>query len=98
MRIALLLTCALLAAQEKTIKLPVDHATSALKPGPNVQVVRNNCSICHSLDYIVRQPRMSAKQWEAETQKMIRTYGAPIDEADAKLIAEYLAAAYGNGK
>src|SRR5581483_2577987 len=93
----ILVACALGAGQDKTIQLPGDHASAELKPGPDRQLVRNNCAVCHSLDYIVRQPRSSAKQWEAETQKMIKTYGAPIGEADAKLIAAYLASAYGNG-
>ena len=82
-------------AAEKSIKLPDDNAMAQLKPGPNVDVVRANCFDCHSTDYIVRQPASDAKKWEAEVQKMIKVYGAPISEADAKAIVEYLATAYG---
>jgi uncharacterized protein (DUF697 family) len=32
--------------------------------------------------------------WSAEVTKMIKVYGAPIEEADAKAIADYLAATY----
>ena len=82
-------------AAEKSIKLPGDNAMAQLKPGPNVEVVRANCTACHSADYIVRQPASDAKKWEGEVQKMIKVYGAPITEADAKAIVEYLATAYG---
>jgi hypothetical protein len=32
--------------------------------------------------------------WEAEVQKMIKVYGAPIDQNDVKAIVDYLAQAY----
>ena len=32
--------------------------------------------------------------WDAEVQKMIKVYHAPVDEADAKAIADYLAKTY----
>jgi hypothetical protein len=38
---------------------------------------------------------MNAAQWEAEVRKMITVYGAPISDADAKTIADYIFAAYG---
>ena len=33
--------------------------------------------------------------WEAEVNKMIRAFGAPIEEPDAKTIVEYLKNNYG---
>jgi hypothetical protein len=90
---------ALLAArgfpQVRSIELPGDNAMAELKPGPGVDVVRAQCIACHSTDYIVRQPRSDAKRWEGEVKKMIGVYGAPIDEADAKVIVNYLAVVYG---
>jgi sulfite dehydrogenase (cytochrome) subunit B len=71
--------------------------TAAFKPGPNLEVVQNNCTACHSADYIQTQPRgPKFKQdfWQAEVTKMIKLYGAPIDEADVPKIVEYLAATY----
>jgi mono/diheme cytochrome c family protein len=81
--------------QQKSIQLPADHAASQLKPGPGVNAANLYCAICHSVDYIIRQPPMSAAQWNDEVHKMITSYGAPISEADAKTIAEYVFAAYG---
>ena len=72
--------------QVRSIELPADNAMAELKPGPGVEVVRANCIACHSTDYIVRQPRSDAKRWEGEVKKMISVYGAPISEADAKVI------------
>ena len=57
-------------AAEKSIRLPNDNPMAQLKPGPNVDVVRNNRTICQSTDYIVRQPASDAKKWEGEVQKM----------------------------
>jgi hypothetical protein len=76
-------------------KLPDE--TAAFKPGPNLEVVQNNCTGCHSADYIAIQPRgpkYKADFWKAEVTKMIKVYGAPIDEADVPRIVEYLAATY----
>jgi hypothetical protein len=86
--------CLGVRAAEKSIKLPDDDAMAQLKPGPNVEVVRNNCSVCHSTDYIVRQPGSDAKKWEGEVEKMVKVYGARISEADTKAIVDYLATAY----
>ena len=58
--------------------------------------VEANCSGCHSLDYIMmNSPFPNATLWDAEVTKMIKAFGAPIDDADATAIAEYLAKNYG---
>jgi sulfite dehydrogenase (cytochrome) subunit B len=79
----------------KTIQLPPDNAMAKLKPGPGLKRTEAYCRMCHSTDYIVRQPLESAHAWQAEVAKMIKVYGAPISKADAKVISEYLAFAYG---
>jgi sulfite dehydrogenase (cytochrome) subunit B len=84
-----------LNAAPLSYKLPDETAT--LKPGPNLDVVQNNCTACHSLDYISTQPRgpkFKKDFWQAEVTKMIKVYGAPIDDADVGKIVEYLAATY----
>jgi mono/diheme cytochrome c family protein len=69
--------------------------TAAFKPGPNLDVVQNNCTACHSADYINTQPRGLKKDfWQAEVTKMIKVYGAPIEDADVGKIVDYLAATY----
>jgi sulfite dehydrogenase (cytochrome) subunit B len=81
--------------QKKTIELPEDNAMAKLKPGPGLEKVRAYCSVCHSTDYIVRQPQLDAEHWQSEVKKMIEVYGAPVTEEDAKAITEYLISAYG---
>jgi sulfite dehydrogenase (cytochrome) subunit B len=78
---------------------PVSYAlpeeTAAFGPGPNLEVIQNNCAACHSADYINTQPRgpkFKRDFWRAEVTKMIKVFGAPIDDADAAKIVDYLAA------
>jgi mono/diheme cytochrome c family protein len=67
-----------------------------LKPGPGADKVEANCAACHSLDYIaMNSPFLNAAGWDAEVTKMINVFGAPISQADAKTIGDYLKAHYG---
>lgn len=52
------------------------------------------CATCHSTRYITMQPPLPAATWEAEVNKMIKTFGAPIPEASAKEITSYLQTHY----
>jgi len=88
-------------ARRPAIAAPVSYAlpdeTATLKPGPNLEVVQNNCTACHSADYISTQPRGAKFKkdfWQAEVTKMIKVYGAPIDDGDVGKIVDYLAATY----
>jgi sulfite dehydrogenase (cytochrome) subunit B len=84
---AALLAVASAAAEEKAIDL---------KAAPGVDKVEGHCAACHSLDYIeMNSPFLSPAGWDAEVTKMIKTFGAPIDAADAEVIADYLKANYG---
>ena len=68
----------------------------ALKEGPGREKVEANCGSCHSLDYIPMNSSFLTRQvWDAEVTKMIKAFGAPINDADAKEIAEYLTKNYG---
>ena len=67
-----------------------------LKPGPGLDKVEANCAACHSLAYIpMNSPFLSAAGWDATVAKMIKAFGAPIDDTDAKAIADYLKKNYG---
>jgi cytochrome c5 len=96
----LLPVLALAACISAAIAAPVGYKTpdetAAFKPGPNVDVVKNNCTACHSVDYVITQPPMKDRKgfWQAEVIKMIKVYGAPIDDADVGKIVDYLAATY----
>jgi hypothetical protein len=67
-----------------------------LREAPGLDKVESHCSACHSLDYVQMNSRfLSAAGWEAEIAKMINAFGAQIDQADAKTIADYLNKNYG---
>ncbi|HVY07535.1 MAG TPA: cytochrome c [Burkholderiales bacterium] len=67
-----------------------------LKDAPGRDLVAANCSMCHSLDYIqMNSPFLDRKGWEGTVNKMIKVMGAPVAEADAQKIVDYLAAQYG---
>lgn len=74
-----------------------DEKPVALKQAAGLDKVEANCGACHSLDYVVmNSPFPNAALWDAEVQKMIKVFGAPIDDADAKVIADYLKKNYGS--
>jgi sulfite dehydrogenase (cytochrome) subunit B len=76
------------AAEEKPVRL---------KEAPGLDKVESNCGVCHSLDYIqMNSPFPNAALWDAEVTKMIKTFGAPIDDADAAAIKNYLSQNYGS--
>ena len=80
-------------AKPLSYKLPDE--TAVFRPGPGVEAAQSNCAACHSADYIVYQPPKKGQAfWDAEVQKMIKSYGAPIDEGDAKAITDYLTKNY----
>lgn len=80
----------------RTIELPA--LAIELAEGPNRDTVTGYCGICHGTEYLPIQPKLSKAQWTATVTKMIKTFGAPIPQADADKIVEYLSAAYGTGK
>ena len=84
-------------AGAKPIAYKLPDETATFKPGPNLEVVQNNCTACHSADYVQTQPRgpkFKEDFWRAEVTKMIKVYGAPIDEADVGKIVDYLTQTY----
>jgi hypothetical protein len=77
------------------------RATAPEKPiqlnqAPGRDKVEAHCGGCHSLDYVImNSPFLNASGWDAEVAKMINAFGAPIDQSDAEIIADYLKKNYG---
>jgi sulfite dehydrogenase (cytochrome) subunit B len=87
-----------IAAFATLIALPAlaGETPPQLKPGAGLDKVEANCQACHSLSYIpMNSVFLNAAGWDAEVTKMIKAFGAPIDESDAKAIADYLKTNYG---
>jgi sulfite dehydrogenase (cytochrome) subunit B len=91
------LVCGAAAVQAKPVSYDLPEEMAAFRPGPNLEAVQNNCTACHSADYIQTQPegpKFKKGFWQAEVTKMIKVYGAPIDDADVGKIVEYLTQTY----
>lgn len=95
---ALILTLfGIAAVGAKPVNYQLPDEVAELKPGNNLEAVQNNCTACHSPDYFKTQPQGPAFKtsfWQAEVMKMIKAYGAPIDDADVGKIIEYLSDNY----
>jgi mono/diheme cytochrome c family protein len=94
---SLAMTAAAMAApapafKSQAVELPADAA--AFPDGPNVKVVTQNCLACHSADMVLDQPLLPRATWAAEVTKMRNVYKAPVSDADAALIVDYLAATH----
>jgi sulfite dehydrogenase (cytochrome) subunit B len=90
--ILFVLAAALIASPVVADEKPIE-----LKKAPGLDKVEANCAACHSLDYIqMNSPFLSAAVWDAEVGKMIKAFGAPIEDADAAAIKDYLKQNYSN--
>ena len=88
---------AIAAAAFALITLPaVAEDFNKLKDGAGKDVVEQNCSVCHSLEYIpMNSPFLDRAKWDATIKKMQGPLGAPISPQDAAVILDYLTKNYG---
>lgn len=91
------------AQQAAPIELLPDSNYQALAyPVPPVDLIPGNglpevgiyCNTCHSTRYITMQPPLPASTWEAEVNKMNKTFGAGIPDESAQKIILYLQTHY----
>ena len=76
-----------------------DEKAVPLKEAPGQPAVEENCASCHSLDYLpTNSPFLDRKGWQAEVNKMINVFGAPVASGDVKTIVDYLAENYSTGQ
>lgn len=73
---------------------PFPSVAPKLAEGEGRAEAESFCAMCHSTRYIIMQPPLPAATWEAEVNKMMKTFGAPIPEASAKKIISYLQTHY----
>src|ERR1700682_2336385 len=65
--------------------------------GSGADALNNNCLACHSAGMVLNQPALTKAAWQAEVNKMIQIYKAPIAAADVTAIVDYLARTKGAG-
>jgi hypothetical protein len=71
-----------------TVDLP---DSGRMFPGSGADAINNNCLACHSAGMVLNQPALPAATWQAEVDKMITVYKAPVAAEDAAAIVDYLA-------
>ncbi len=79
----------------KSVSVELPAGDRLYPPGPNVEVINDNCLACHSAGMVLYQPAMPTATWEAEVKKMIGVYGAPVAPEAVPQIVAYLAAVKG---
>ena len=65
--------------------------------GQGADAVNNNCLACHSAGMVMNQPALAKAAWQAEVNKMIQVYKAPVAAADVAAIVDYLVRTKGAG-
>ena len=71
------------------------EAAVHLRDAPGREVTAAHCALCHSLEYIpANAPAMDRAAWQKTLQKMRERFGAPITDAEAQVILDYLGASY----
>lgn len=94
MRACWAIAAALLLGAAGAYAAPAQERTE-LKAGPGHDLTVGRCVICHSLDYIpANAPAMNRAAWQKTVQKMRERFGAPITDAEAQQILDYLASDY----
>jgi hypothetical protein len=73
----------------KSIRIDLPNS-DRLFAGAGADPVNNNCLACHSAGMVENQPSLSRAQWQAEVDKMIDSYKAPVQKEDIAAIVEYL--------
>ncbi|WP_457745776.1 sulfite:cytochrome C oxidoreductase subunit B [Sulfurimonas sp.] len=92
----LMMSGSLFAQVKGDIEVP--YISYEIKMGKGFDAVQANCLMCHSFGYIINQGPQSRLFWKKKVEKMITHFKAPITDADAKTVTDYLFKHYGNGK
>jgi len=93
--VAAWLLCAAAALVAGTAAVRAGEESYRLKEAPGSDLTQGRCAICHSLEYIpANAPAMDRGGWQKEIQKMRDKLGAPVSDAEAQQILDYLAANY----
>lgn len=82
-----------LLSEVRSITLPHFEPEMAVAPGR--EEFLRVCVSCHSPRYVTMQPPFSLHQWEQTLDKMVKMFGAQMDDQQRQLIIGYLVAING---
>src|ERR1700692_2440447 len=75
--------------QLKSVNVDLPQS-DGLFTGQGEDAVNIICLACHSAGMVLNQPALTKAAWQAEVNKMIQIYKAPVAAADATAIVDYL--------
>jgi cytochrome c5 len=79
-----------------SVAAKADETSLRLAEGAGLTQVQANCSMCHSLDYILmNSPFQDKAGWEKTVNKMVKVMGAPLSADDIAVVVTYLDSHYG---
>lgn len=76
-----------------------EEAPKGVAPVPNTPpaslddgeaLVKQECSVCHSVDTVYAKKGGDVKEWERTVRRMVEQYGASVTDEEATAISEYL--------
>jgi cytochrome c5 len=94
--VAPLVAPAAISVQLKSVNVDLPQS-DRMFTGEGADALNNNCLACHSAGMVLNQPALAKAAWQAEVNKMVQIYKAPIAAADVTAIVDYLARTKGAG-
>lgn len=82
----------------QSVKVDLPQSDRMFPAGPGSDTINQNCLGCHSADMVLNQPALPNAAWQAEVDKMIHFYKAPVSAGDVGAIVDYLARTKGAAK
>ena len=79
----------------RSLAVSLPMSDRAFPDGPHADVINGNCVACHSAGMVLTQPSLTRAEWQSEVNKMRNVYKAPVSDADAAVIVDYLASTEG---
>jgi hypothetical protein len=83
-------------AKAHAITLPRESVEYEKSDLPGYELTAQQCSICHSPEYVAYAPPTSPRAyWQATVDKMVKVFGAPLPPDQIPPIVDYLTRTYG---
>ena len=79
----------------KSVSLDLPTGDRMFPGDAKAEAINNNCLACHSAGMVLNQPALAEGSWQAEVQKMIKVYKAPVAAEDVPAIVAYLVSTKG---
>ena len=86
--------CAMAQTTPPPAAPPTQQELDSLPAGPGKVLVQIFCVSCHSIKTVTSK-RGTEEEWDKTVDKMISAHGAPLSDADADTVVNYLSTNFG---